>query len=226
MVCWNWKSDGFALLLISGMFIAGAALLPHLPERVPVHWDIHGQPDRYGSPWEATFAIPGLAALIFALMHLLPRIDPRSANYARFAGVYTLFRLAIVVFLSAMQGVILANAMGVRVRVAQVVMIAIGVLFVLSGNYLGKVQPNWFVGIRTPWTLTSTRSWRKTHRLGGYLFVASGLLFIACAFVGDGLAGAILPLAFLGMSTLWLVVYSYLVWRADPERETASGRAA
>jgi uncharacterized membrane protein len=93
----------------------------------------------------------------------------------------------------------------------------LGVLFSVLGSVLGKVRPNWFVGIRTPWTLSSTRSWDKTHRLGGRLFLACGIATLVCGLVRPAsgvsvMLGTILP------STLVLVAYSYLVWRDDPDR--------
>ena len=213
----SWRADGLCLLILLGMAVAGALAWPHLPERVPMHWGLTGGPDRYGSRLEAVLLVPGVTLGVYLLMLLAPRIDPRSANYPRFAGVYAFLRFLFVAFMGAMQGALLANGLGLEVPVNRVALVGLGALLVLLGNSLGKVQPNWFVGIRTPWTLTSTLSWRRTHRLGGWLFVMGGLLWL-----GAGLWGA--PLAIylaVGLSALGLVgllAYSYLVWRQDPER--------
>ena len=98
----------------------------------------------------------------------------------------------------------------------------VGSLFVLMGGLMGKIRPNWFVGIRTPWTLTSKVAWVRTHRLGGWLFLAQGLLFI--------LSGALRFAAFhyLVITTMFVVIvtlfaYSYVVWRADPEKQSPAG---
>jgi len=212
-----WRADGLSVLILAGMALAGALTWPHLPDRVPVHWGFAGQPDRYGSRLEAVLLIPGLTLGLYLLMLVLPRLDPRSANYARFAGVYAFFRLLFVAFMGVMQGALLANGLGLSVPVPRIALIATGALLLLLGNYLGKVQPTWFVGIRTPWTLTSTLSWRRTHRLGGLLFVGLGLLWMGAGVWGHPLAG-LLALAFLMVGVLGLVAYSYWVWRQDRER--------
>jgi uncharacterized membrane protein len=93
----------------------------------------------------------------------------------------------------------------------------VGALFLGVGSVLGKVRPNWFVGIRTPWTMSSKRAWVRTHRLGGFLFIALGALFIVTGFA------KIRWFAYLAMGGVFAVVavlfvYSYWVWRTDPEK--------
>src|SRR6185437_15445048 len=100
---------------------------------------------------------------------------------------------------------------------------AVGILFIVLGNVLGKVRPNWFVGVRTPWTLSSKRSWVRTHRLAGWLFTLAGLIFLVLiAFnIGAGLRWIILGV--LAVLTIVLVAYSYIEWRHDPEKSRPSG---
>lgn len=164
--------------------------------------------------------LPLLTLGAYLLMLFVPRIDPRRASYALFKGAYGVFRLSMVVFLALVHGLILLWVRGIELDGAVVVPIMIGGLLVVIGNLLGKIRPNWFVDVKTPWTLSSKRSWIKTHRMAGWMFVLLGL-----AFVGLGLAGpagqvwtfAMLVVAPVG-SVLWLFVYSYLVWRSDPAK--------
>jgi uncharacterized membrane protein len=149
-------------------------------------------------------------------------VDPGRANYRRFSGVYAAMRLSVVMVLAAIYVLVQLWIHGTRPDVSLAVPVLVGVLFVVLGNLMGKVRPNWFVGIRTPWTLSSKLSWTRTHRLGGWLFVLMGL-----ALVGSGLAGspAFLALAFALVvgCVLFLCVYSYFVWRGDPEKTPPAG---
>jgi len=169
--------------------------------------------------------LPPLVALgLYLVLRLVPRIDPGWRNYAQFAGAYAVFRLLALALATAAYAVILRAARGQPLHAPLLMLALMGLVLVISGSVLGKVRPNWFVGIRTLWTLSSKRAWTQTHRLGGQLFVLLGLVFIAAAVVGPT-AHAVLPLL-VGVSAaslLGLVVYSYLVWRTDPAQVPPAG---
>lgn len=216
-------------ILIAAMFTLAAVVWPSAPDQIPVHWGLSGQPDDYSEKFTGLLGLPLIALGVYLFLLFVPRLDPRCASYARFAGPYAVIRLSTMVLLASVHGFILLWIRGVELDVTVLAPILIGGFFVVIGNLLGKIRPNWFVGIKTPWTLTSKRSWVRTHRLGGWLFVLIGLVF-----VGSGLAGlassvwtqaAILSIT--AICILWLLVYSYLVWRSDPERPPeARGREA
>jgi uncharacterized membrane protein len=106
--------------------------------------------------------------------------------------------------------------------VGLIVPLAVGALFTVLGVVMHNIRPNWFVGVRTPWTLSSELSWTKTHRLAGWLFGVMGLGFATLAFVRTGWA----VWCVLGVAAgcvVWMVVYSYLVWRGDPQRTAPPG---
>lgn len=164
--------------------------------------------------------LPLLTLGVYLVMLLVPRIDPGRANYAQFRGAYSVFRLSTVAVLALVYGFILLWIQGMEIDVTVVVPTLVGGLFVVVGNLLGKIRPSWFVGIKTPWTLTSKLSWIKKHRLGGWLFVQMGLIFIEMGLTGlASLAWAQMAfLAIVAICLLWLLIYSYLVWRSDPEK--------
>jgi uncharacterized membrane protein len=145
-------------------------------------------------------------------MHVLPRIDPRKDNYRKSARAYGATMTAIVATMMVVQFVILANALDVAIRVDTIVSVTVGVLFTVLGNYLGTVRSTFFFGIRTPWTLADDEVWRKTHRLGGKLFVGAGLAFVATAFT-PGILGPLFAFAVLISATVVPIVYSYLLYR-------------
>ena len=122
-----------------------------------------------------------------------------------------------LVFLLAVHGLLLAPVYSVRVDVMRALPVLIGALIVVLGAFMGKVRPNWFIGIRTPWTLSSRRSWQRTHRLGGLLYVAGGFAMVISALGSPRGAIAAILLGVLVPSAI-AVVYSWWVWRSDPDR--------
>jgi uncharacterized membrane protein len=218
----NWRIELPLILLVAAMFAGALVVWPAAPDRIPVHWGFDGHVDRYGGKVEGLLGIPLITLAIYLLMRFLPRIDPGRANYARFGGAYTAIRAGLVVFMAAIYGIILASALSHTIDVARVVPVGVGALFVLFGSVLGKIRPNWFVGVRTPWTMSSKMSWVRTHRLGGWLFMALGLLFAATGVFPPGRFGFVVAGAVIAVVII-LFVYSYFVWKADPEKQAPAG---
>ena len=203
-----------APLLILITIVATAIVYPRLPTRVPVHWGANGQVDRYGSRFEGAWLLPLVMAGAWLLLRFLPRIDPWRANYEKFADTYELFINSLVALLLVMQGVMLATALGQRVAMYRVVPALVGVLFIILGNALPRARPNWWFGIRTPWTLSSNRVWMKTHRVGGYLMTVAGLLMLLAAAVQSAWT-LIVAFAAVLVAAFGSLVYSYLAWKQD-----------
>ncbi|ADJ26985.1 protein of unknown function DUF1648 [Dehalogenimonas lykanthroporepellens BL-DC-9] len=218
----NWRIEWLSLALIAGMFIASAVAWPNAPDSIPVHWGITGEPDRYGGKFEGLLLTPIMAIGLYLMLLFLPRIDPKRTNYQRFAGIYRLIRIMMVVFMAGIHGVVLAAVFGYDIDIGMTIMIMAGLLLAVLGNYFGKMKPTWFVGIRTPWTLTSDRSWDRTHRLGGRLFVILGLLLAGAGVIGQEWAFYTV-FGLLFVMIIFLVVYSYLIWEADPDRRNGLG---
>lgn len=224
----TWRHELPQLLVIAAMFVAAIVTLPTAPETVPIRWNLQGQVTGYAHPVFALFFPPLLALAIYLALRFLPLIDPGRANYASFAGAYALVRWVILLFLVAVYALIHLALRGIPVEVGLIMPLALGILFVLLGNVMGKLRPNWFIGIRTPWTLSSKRSWTRTHAVGGRVFVGIGVVFFLSA-LARGLdaarASTLLPItiAIAMAGVLYLAVYSYLVWRSDPERIPPAG---
>src|SRR5712692_9274253 len=125
---------------------------PHLPERIATHWNVRGQPNGYSSRTVAVLMAPLLMLAVSLLFRVLPRLDPRGANYAKFIVMYWLLANTVVVFLLGVHALLLAQGVGLPVRMTTLLFPGTGLLLVCIGNYLSRVEPNWFVGIRTPWT--------------------------------------------------------------------------
>jgi uncharacterized membrane protein len=200
------------ILIIFGSLAAGVFLYDKLPDLVPSHWNFRGEIDAYSSRFWGAFGIPLLNAGIYIMMLLLPLIDPRRENYQKFAGAYRVFRMVFVVFMTGVYLLVIVSAFGARIPVDRLMMGGISLLFLILGNYMGQIRHNYFVGIRTPWTLANEQVWQKTHRLGGRLWVAAGLIGLGAALFG-GIAGGIILGLSLGAATIIPIVCSYIEYK-------------
>lgn len=207
------RNRWFAPLCILGMLAFGFIVYGRLPDRVPSHWNLQGEVDGTMRPLAAVLLPPALAALVALMPLILPHMDPRRAAYAAFPGTLRLIANTTVLFLAGLHVAMLGNALGWDVSVSRLAPIGVGLLLAVIGNELGQVQPNWFVGIRTPWTLSDPEVWRRTHRVGGRVLLASGLVIaVAAALLPVEVAGVVVLVGTLGPALL-LTLYSYLLWR-------------
>lgn len=186
---------------------------------IPIHWGIDGQPDVFADKTIGLFLLPLVIAGTASLLAVIPRFEPRRANLERSAKAYGATWIAAITLLALVDVLAVAAALGAEFDMTRVVMIGTGGLFIVIGNYLPKVRPNYLMGIRTPWTLASDLSWVKTHRIGGRLFVLEGAVLAVLGILGVGpetLFAAIVG----GLVVLLVVVsaYSYRVWKIDPQK--------
>jgi uncharacterized membrane protein len=218
----EWRLEAPLIALVAAMFAAAALAWPLAPDQIPVHWNAAGEVDRYGGRFEGLLLLPLMAAGIYLLLRYMPNLDPGRANYARFGGAYAVIRVAVLVLMAAIQGIVIFSVLGHPVNMSSVMPMLVGALFLVVGSLMGKIRPNWFVGIRTPWTISSKMSWVRTHRLGGWLFLAQGLLFILTGLLGfPAFHYLVIGTMFVVIATLF--AYSYVVWRADPEKQSPAG---
>lgn len=198
------------ILMILAAVAATAWWYPALPDQVPTHWNIEGKADNAGPRWVVWLLGPGLMLLMFLLAYLLPRISPKRFEIAPFKPTFDYFIVVLVAVTGYFYAVTLASMVGSGIPMRNAIPAGVFVLLILLGNPMGKVQPNFYVGIRTPWSLASARVWRATHRLAGQLMVASGLFgLLAIAF---GAPFAVL----MACGVLWAliaVVYSLLYYK-------------
>jgi len=193
---------------------------------IAVHWNAAGQPDRYGGKAEAFLLIPGIAVLLSLLFAAAPHIDPRGRNLAASGPVLMTVWIGTVGVLAIVQAALTLTALGLITAdgeiVQRAVMLSVCALMVLIGNALGKARPNWFVGVRTPWTLSSDRAWDATHRWAGRGFVLSGLIGAACTLLAPLIVAVFVFAGLILATAAGSVALSFLVWRRDPERDVYS----
>jgi uncharacterized membrane protein len=207
-----------SLLLVVGMIGSGILVASSLPPGVelPLHWNASGLPDRMGGKWEALLSPGVVTAVIGLIFYFLPNLEPREQNLERSRGLYMMSWLGMLVVMATTHVVIVGAALHWGLPMLALVQGAIGLLFVLIGNQLGKSRRMYLVGIRTPWTLASEEVWIATHRLAGKLMVGGGALVVLAAFLPlpSGPRGALL-MAVAAVSLLLPALYSYLLWRRE-----------
>lgn len=211
------------IAVIAGLSAWGWIAAPAGME-IPVHWNAAGEPDRYGGKAEAFLVMPALAVALSAVFALAPRIDPRGRNLARSGSVFLTVWIGTLILLTAGQAALTLVAVGVLEPDGQtaprVVLLAVCGLMAMLGDALGKARPNWFVGVRTPWTLSSDRAWDVTHRWAGRGLVVSGVAGGAAIALAPLEYGLAIFLALIAVTGVGSVAISYQVWRTDPDRET------
>jgi uncharacterized membrane protein len=211
--------------LLAAMFVASAIAWPMVPERFPLHYDLYGKVDHWGTRPEAAIPLlilPAVSVVMYLFLLVLPLIDPGRANYNRFGVVYWVIRFVVLANFAVLHAVVLVSTLGHVVDVARIMLLSAGVMLLVMGSVMGKVRPNWFVGVRTPWTLSSKLSWTHSQRAGGWMFIVVGLLTLPAAFLPAPWNIAVF-LGALILGPLGLVVYSYLVWRRDTDRVPPTG---
>jgi uncharacterized membrane protein len=185
---------------------------------LPTHWNLYGQPDGYSGKPLALLLLPLMAVGEACLFALIARVEPRRRNIRLSIKALNSIWLASLGLLLVTHLFIVLYALGLRMDIGTIMPIALGILFIVVGNYMGKLRSNFFAGVRTPWTLSSELSWNRSNRLGGRLFILAGAITALSVLMPNRSIWAWLMEAELIAAALIVTVYSYFVWKADPDR--------
>lgn len=207
------KTELLPVILILLAAVSSFYFYANFPEQVPTHWNLAGQVDGYSPRGLAAFFFPALALFMYVLFLALPYLDPKKERYNQFKKIYHIFKTLIVAMMVIIYFIVGFSGLGYNISVSLWMPVLIGLLFVIMGNYLSKIKPNWFIGIRTPWTLSSEENWNKTHRLGGKVFILGGVLMIlqSLAPVKFRLALFIITLTMILAGTVGYSLFLYLL---------------
>jgi uncharacterized membrane protein len=203
------RNKWFPLFVVAGMLLFSAAVYNQLPDYVPSHWNAAGEVDGYSPKLEAAILLPGLVAGLVVLRFAARRIDPRREAYSQFEGTYYLFINALALFFAMIHIMSLGAGLGWQFSINQLILPALGLLLAVLGNEMRRIQPNWFIGIRTPWTLSDSEVWRKTHAVAGRGMVVVGLITLVTGLLLPGAAAIGVMLALLVTGAAGLFYYSY-----------------
>jgi uncharacterized membrane protein len=209
----------FIILIVGILMMAVGYLMCGNNSNLAIHWNAAGEADGYGSSFMALYFMPLLTMAIAALIAAVPVIDPLKANVEMFRRELNLFIAAFSAFMYYVHGLTLAWNNGLTFSMTGMMAPGLGLLFVAIGMVIRKAKRNYFIGIRTPWTLANDIVWEKTHDIGGQLFIASGVLTLICVFFPSAAITVLLVTA-MG-SSLITMVYSYLEYRKIEKRTLA-----
>ncbi len=211
----KWGRHFWVLLAVNALIFVCfcIAFYQGLPEDMTSHYNASGEADRTMTKFSFWLLYGSVGILLPAVLTFVRNIDPRKPNYNRFRGYFTLMRYAVSVFLHGIFLMIILDNLDYDVPVMTIVMGGIGLLWIVVGNGMSQLRSNFFMGIRTPWTLTDEDNWRRTHRVGARLWVLSGILMFAGAFFLTP-TGLIVDLAIMiFLSVVIPYVYSYKLYK-------------
>ena len=201
------------LSLILASFLLGAYFYAIMPEQVASHWDASGSVNGYMPKLFGLFLMPVISTIIFLAFLVIPRIDPLNENIAKFRSYFDLFILLLFGFLFYLYLLTIAWNLGYRFNIIQLIAPAIGLLIYYAGVLTENAKQNWFIGVRTPWTLSSERVWSKTNRLAGKLFKAAGVLAaLGAAFPERAIFFILVPVI---LAAIYPLIYSYQEYQRE-----------
>ena len=210
----NLKRELPILIIVALPFIYLGYIWNELPAKVPLHWNIHGEIDRYGDKIElliVPFLLPFLVYLIFLVV---PKIDPKK-KLQKMGGKFQTIKFILTTFMSILALFIIYTAKNQSITNPNYIVLFVGVLFIILGNYFQTIKPNYFIGIRTPWTLENDDNWKETHKLGGKLWFIGGILIVVLSLILDKSLNFTAFLIITGVIVIIPVVYSYLLYRNE-----------
>lgn len=209
----RWDSRDTWMMIMSIVLYALTFLVyKQLPEQVISKFNAAGEPSRTMGKGYFYLLYGVISVCIPLTMKLSRMMDPRKANYMKFESTFQLFRFTTTIFLHFIFWAGIAYNLGYPVSMPRIIMLALGLLWLILGNRMGQVRFNYFIGVRTPWTLANEAVWRRTHRFAGYCWVVTGILFLIGLFIPVSYSVFIL-IAGIILSTLVPVIYSYLIYR-------------
>jgi uncharacterized membrane protein len=207
----TFKADLPIYFIILAPFLFVAWNWAKFPEEVPIHFGLDGQPDDFASKWIGLVAIPASNIGLYFLILLLPKLDPKGRNYALFEGKWRSFRLIIHSLFSFFTLVTALYSLGYEIEIGKWVPVGLAFLFLFLGNLLGTVRPNYFVGIKTPWTLHDETVWVSTHRMAARLWVYLSVLAIPMLLIFP--SNPYIFGTYMALLLIPPVVYSYLAFK-------------
>jgi len=214
----SFKSEWLSVLFIVIGFASAFYFYANFPEQVATHWNIRGEVDGYSSSFIAAFMLPILSLFMYLIFLFLPYFDPKREQYANFPEIYHRIKDVILGFLIILFLLTGFNGLGYRIDIGFWVPLMIGLLFIFLGLMMKKLSPNWFVGIRTPWTMTSEEVWKKTHAASAWVFAASGLLMMATVLVEPAIK-IVLFVVSISLLVFVLPIYSYFLLNQEKKNK-------
>jgi uncharacterized membrane protein len=211
------KKEIISILILIATLVGGTMFYSQLPEQVPTHWGLNGEIDGWSSKSFVIYWMPIFYAAMYLFLSFIVFIGPFKKNIEKFYNQYFYLKLGTVVFLAGIHSLIIASAISQnRLLIDKIVIFGVGALFIFIGSIMPKMKRNFFVGIRLPWTLASDIVWKKTHELGGKVFMVMGVVVALSGVIGGERAFIVMMGSIFG-GIIFLGIYSYLEFKKLPE---------
>lgn len=194
--------------LVTLIFIA---MIFIMPDTIPIHWDSQWNVDSYGSRY-TLLILAFLPLAIHYGMLLMLKIDPRHKNLEKRQATYNIFRYGLTAFFMTITMFFYYLTLNPQSNIENLFLLLIGVIFIGMGNYMPRVPQNYFLGIKTPWTLSNEYVWKKTHRIGGYLWIIIGMIIVMIGFIHSSYAYNVL-LVLVISDVIFMMIYSYIIYK-------------
>lgn len=215
----TFKKEWYVILVLAAPFIASIYLWNDMPDIVPTHFNAQGEADDYGPKWINAFLLPGIAVLTYLFLLTIPAIDPKK-RIERTQKPITAIRVIISIFLVGIYTIVMMKTFNVDAKIDQFVFVGVGLLIVVVGNYMNSIKPNYFIGLRTPWTLEDPEVWKRTHRFSSKLWIIGGSFMIISTFI-PSLRGSLYVI--VGLVAILAIIpfaYSYVIFNKLQKSES------
>lgn len=193
-------------------FIYLAYIWNELPEKVPLHWNFKGEIDRFGEKTELLLIPILLPLLIYIIFLIVPKIDPKN-KISKMGNKYQHIKILLTTFMSILALFIIYSANKQSLTNPNYVVLLIGILYIIFGNYFKTIKANYFIGIRTPWTLENETVWKETHKLGGKMWFVGGIIVVISSLILNKQPNFILFMIITGIITIIPIAYSYFKFK-------------
>jgi len=211
------KTEIIPLFFVLVSVITSFIFYSKFPNRVIVHWNFTGEANGWAGKGFAAFFFPCIIALTYFALLFLPITDPKKDRYEEFRRIYHKFKIIFIAFFTAIYLIASLKNIGFNFNMGIVIPELIGIMFIIIGNYLGKVRRNWFLGIKTPWTLSSDIVWNKTNRFGGKIIMIIGGLMIMIGFFQTRLIAIYLMALYIALFSS-IFIYSYIIYLKEQKQ--------
>ena len=206
------KKEWFVIPFLLVPFIVSFILWDQIPEEVPTHFNISGEADDWGPKWINAIMLPLIGVGVYVLLLVLPLIDPKK-KISNTQKPVAAIRIVTSIFFVGIYAFVMAASLGVEINFASYIIVGVGMLILIIGNYMNSIKSNYFIGIRTPWTLENPDVWKKTHRFGSKVWVIGGLLMMISGFIPAIIESALFITIIVSVLAGLPIIYSYLVYK-------------
>ncbi len=201
----------FPVILIIVSFLIGIYFYPQFPDQIATHWGTGNQANGYSSKAFGLFFMPILSVFMFILFIALPKFEPYKKNFDQFKKYFQNFINIIFAFLFYIYLITIIWNLGFRFNMTQILSPAFALIFYYAGVLTSKAKQNWFVGFRTPWTMSNEEVWNKTHKISSKLFKISGLICLLSIFLPNlSVFFIIVPVI---LTSVFVFAYSYIEFK-------------